>query len=465
MAELARLVAALQPTLGRGSAYVDLANALRALILDGQLLVGDQLPPQRVLASALELSRATVVASLTVLHSEGYLTSRQGSGTIVCLPADRTDRPDETTGSTHSGRPAIDLSIAAPPAPRQVAPAAIRAVDRLPEFLAGPGLHPFGLPELRSAIAARLTWRGLPTTADQILVTQGALHAWDLVLRTFARPGGTVLVEQPSYPGAIDAIRAHRARPQPLGVSAAGWHWPSRALRASDVAYLVPDFQNPTGHFAGEEQRRELVRRLGGALLCVDETFAELGDADGPVWLPTACFAPDALTIGSLSKLVWAGVRVGWLRGSRSTLHRIAAARSSQDIAAPVLDQLLALELMRDLDEIRADRRALLRERRTHAVALVRAAGWHVDEPAGGMMLWVDLRGSSSTRMSTAARELGVRVPPGTRFSTSRTHDRFFRLPFTAPAEQLTEAVRRMMAASTGTAPAEAPPTAAIWTV
>lgn len=465
MAELTRLVSQIRPTLGRRSAYVDLANALRALILDGQLLVGDQLPPQRALAAALELSRATVVASLTLLHAEGYLTSRQGSGTVVCLPADRTDRPDEAAGSVPTRGPAIDLSIAAPPAPRQVAPAAVRAADRLPEFLTGPGLHPFGLLELRSAIAARLTGRGLPTTPDQILVTQGALHAWDLVLRTFARPGGTVLVEQPSYPGAIDAVRAHRARPQPLGVTAAGWQWPSRALRSSDLAYLVPDFQNPTGHFADEQRRRELVQRLRGALLCIDETFAELGDSGGPVSLPTACFAPDALTIGSLSKLVWAGVRVGWLRGSRATLHRIAAARSSQDIAAPVLDQLLALELIRDLDEIRDERRAQLRERRRHAVALVRAAGWKVDEPAGGMVLWVDLQGSSSTRLSTAARELGVRVPPGTRFTTSQTHDRFFRLPFTAPVEQLTEAVRRMAAAATGAATVDVPPPAAIWTV
>ena len=465
MAELARLVSQLRPTLGRRSAYVDLANALRALILDGQLLVGDRLPPQRALAAGLELSRATVVASLTLLHAEGYLASRQGSGTTVCLPADRTDRPDEAVGVARAEEPAIDLSIAAPPAPRQVAPAALRAAERLPEFLAGPGLHPFGLPELRAAIATRLTGRGLPTTPDQVLVTQGALHAWDLVLRTFARPGGTVLVEQPSYPAAIDAVRAHRARPQPLGVSAAGWQWPSRALRPHELAYLVPDFQNPTGHFAAEDQRRELARRLDGAVLCIDETFAELGDPDGPAALPTARFAPDALTIGSLSKLVWAGVRVGWLRGPRATLHRIAAARSSQDIAAPVLDQLLALELMRDLDDIRDERRAVLRERRRHAVGLVRAAGWRVDEPAGGMMLWVDLQGGSSTRLSTAARALGVRVPPGTRFSTSQTHDRFFRLPFTAPAEQLTAAVHRMAAAAAGTTADNDPVRTAIWTV
>lgn len=467
MTSVDRLVTQLRPALGRHAAYVDLANALRALILDGQLVVGDRLPPQRMLAAALELSRTTVVASLTLLNAQGYLSSRQGSGTTVALPADRTDRPDEATGSIDAPRPDIDLSIVAPPAPRQVSAAAVRAVDRLPEFLAGPGLHPFGLPQLRSAIAARLSGRGLPTTADQVLVTQGALHAWDLVLRTFARPGRSVLVEQPSYPGAIDAVRAHRARPQPLGVSAGGWQWPAPALQNTDVAYVVPDFQNPTGHFAGEEERRELVRRLRGPLLCVDETFAELGDADGPVAPPTACFAREALTIGSLSKLVWAGVRTGWLRGPRSTVTRIAAARSSQDIAAPVLDQLLALELMGELDEIRADRQVLLRDRRARAVEAVRAAGWQVVEPTGGMFLWVDLQGVSSTRLSAAVRDLGVRVPPGTRFSTSSTHDRFLRLPLTGPPEQFADAVRRMTQAAvdSDTAVGTDPQRAAIWTV
>lgn len=465
MADVDRLAAQLRPWLGQRSAYIDLANALRALIMDGRLLVGDQLPPQRTLAAALELSRTTVVAALAQLQAQGYLSSRQGSGTTVRLPADRTDRPDEVAQSSSTQHPDIDLSIAALPAPRQVAAAAGRAVDRLPEYLAGPGLHPFGLPQLRSAIASRLSGRGLPTAADQVLVTQGALHAWDLVLRTFARPGGAVLVEQPTYPGAIDAVRAHRARLRPLGVSAGGWHWPTQPLRSTDIAYVVPDFQNPTGHLADEGQRRELVRKLRGPLLCVDETFAELGDDGGPDAPPTACFAGEAVTIGSLSKLVWSGIRIGWLRGPRSTVDRIAAARSSQDVAAPVLDQLLALELMDELDEIRAERLALLRSRRARAVQTVRSAGWQVVEPRGGMFLWVDLQGVSSTRLSAAVRPHGVRVPPGTRFSTSSTHDRFLRLPFTGPPEQLSDAVGRMMSAVTDADTVTGPHRAAIWTV
>lgn len=467
MADLHELARQLGPSLGRSAAYLDLADALRALIVDGQIVVGDRLPPQRALADALGVSRSTVVAALTLLHAEGYLASRQGSATTVRLPVEDTDRPDEDRrGETMAGRPAdIDLSIAVLPAPRQVAAAAVRAAARLPEHLGGHGLHPFGLSELRSAIAHRFTTRGLPTDAEQILVTQGALHAWDLVLRALARPANSVLVEQPSYPAAVDAVRAHRLRLRPLTVSAGGWQWPSDPPPAQSLAFVVTDFHNPTGHFADDGARRTLARRLRATQLCIDETFAELGDADGPRALPTASYARDAVTIGSVSKLVWGGLRIGWLRAPRGTIRRIAAARSSQDIAAPVLDQLLVLELMDDLDSIRDERRELLRERRRSAAAAVRAAEWQVTEPAGGMFLWVDLQGLSSTRLSAAARERGVRVPPGTRFSLNRTHDRYLRIPLTPAPSQLSAAMSRLLdAASDGDVRLD-PARGAVWTV
>src|SRR5471030_3147277 len=97
--------------------------------------------------------------------------------------------------------------------------------------------------------------------------------------------------------------------------------------------------------------------------------------------IPTAALDRHVLTIGTLSKLVWAGLRIGWVRGPREVVNRLAAARSSQDVAAPVLEQLLALELMDHLDEIGDGRRQLLRQRRAHATAECRRAGWDVVEP------------------------------------------------------------------------------------
>lgn len=446
MADLAELVAQLKPSLGRRKAYLDLADGLRRLIMDGRLVVGDRLPPQRTLADALEVSRTTVVSSLTLLRGEGFLSTRQGSATTVCAPPEHVERPDEPAWLARDQPPDIDLSMATLPAPAQVVPAAHRAAERLPAMLAGSGLHPLGIPELRTAVAARLSRRGLRTRADQIVITQGALHGWDLLLRAYARPGSQVLIEQPGYPAAIDAIREHHARPQPVAVTADGWQWPRRLDSSVDIAYVVPDFQNPTGHLADASERRSLVERTRGMLLCVDETFAELGD--DPAITPTAAAGRRVITIGTLSKLVWAGLRVGWVRGPREVVNRLAAARSSQDIATPVLDQLLALELMDHLDEIGDSRRTLLRRRRAHAMAESRRAGWDVVEPSGGMFLWVDLKGASSTHLSHVARARGVRIPPGTRFSASGTHDRYLRLPFTSPPSVLSEAVRRLAEAA-----------------
>ena len=160
MADVARLAAQLSPALGRRSTYLDLADGLRTLILDGLLVAGERLPPQRTLAAALQVSRATVVSSLTLLQAEGFLAARQGSGTTVSMPPDRVDRPDEPAWEAPGGAAVIDLSIAVLPAPGQVVAAAGRAAERLSAFVSGPGLHPLGIPELRAALAARLSGAG-----------------------------------------------------------------------------------------------------------------------------------------------------------------------------------------------------------------------------------------------------------------------------------------------------------------
>ncbi len=121
MTDLAQLVAQLEPGLGRRSAYLDLADGLRTLIMDGRLVAGDRLPPQRTLAGALRVSRTTVVSSLTLLRAEGLLSSRQGSASTVCAPPERIDRPDEPSWLNNE-RPAIDLSMAVLPAAREVVP-------------------------------------------------------------------------------------------------------------------------------------------------------------------------------------------------------------------------------------------------------------------------------------------------------------------------------------------------------
>ena len=122
-----------------------------------------------------------------------------------------------------------------------------------------------GLPELRAAIADRFTQRGVATSPDQILITSGALHAFDLLLRTLTGPGDRVLTELPSYPGALDAIRTNGARVVPVAARADGG-WDVGAMQAAlrqtspRLAYLIPDYHNPTGGYIDEQQRRDVLQ-------------------------------------------------------------------------------------------------------------------------------------------------------------------------------------------------------------
>lgn len=447
MAELTQLVGWLAPALRGRTAYLGMADGLRGLILEGRLPIGDRLPAERRLAAGLGTSRTTVTSALTILRAEGYLASRPGSDTVVTIPSGVVDRPGEPGGRS-GPLPDIDLTIAALPAPSQLGPLALEAAAALPSALAGHGLHPLGLRDLRLAVAGRLTRRGLRTTVDQILITQGALHGWDLLLRTLARPGDRVAVEQPTYPAVIDAATARGARIQPLPVDSNGWALSGRSQPGPLLAHVTPDFQNPTGLYAGGRQRRELLRDLRASRVVVDETFVELGFGDGLADAsPLASLSPQVVTVGSLSKVVWAGMRVGWLRAEPELVARLATARAGQDFATPVLDQLLALAVFAQLDEIRAERVRPLAGRRDHLIVELARAGWPVHPPSGGLVVWADLGPMSSTQLASAAWREGVRLTPGTRFSLAGTHDRFLRIPFCYPEPVLTEAVNRLIRA------------------
>src|SRR5215217_7258436 len=200
--------------------YVALAGSIRLLVLDGRLPLRTRLPGERELASALGVSRTTAAAAYAALRDEGFLASRRGSGSWTCLPADRTGTlPEAVTGGAE-----IDLGFAATAAPERALHRALAAATaELPRHLPRPGYDALGLPVLRSAIAAHLTGRGAPTSPDQVLVTAGAQHAFALLLHVLAAPGDRILVEHPTYPHALDAIRAAGARPVPVALRPDGW--------------------------------------------------------------------------------------------------------------------------------------------------------------------------------------------------------------------------------------------------
>ncbi len=445
-----------------GPAYVALARALRLLILDGRLPLRTRLPGERELAEALGVSRTTASAAYAELRAEGFLASRRGSGSWTRLPADRP----ATLVPAPPGEELIDLSTASGAAPEALHAALAAAIAELPRHLPAPGYHEAGLPALRAAVAERYTRRGAPTTPDQILVTAGALHGLNLVLRAFAAPGDRALVDHPTYPAALDALRATGVRAVPVPLTPTGWDLEllEATLRQASprLAYLVADHHNPTG-LSLSAAGRERVVALAAATrtpLVADEAMADL-HLDGEPEPPVAAFDPageTAISVGSLSKGFWAGLRIGWIRAAPAIVGRLVAARASLDLAGPVIEQLVAAELLAQADEILPARRAELRSRRATLAAAL-PPSWHAPLPAGGLTLWVELDAPRSTALAAVADRHGVRVAAGPRFGVDGAFERFVRLPYTLPEPVLEEAAARLRLAWRAVAEgASAPP-------
>jgi DNA-binding transcriptional MocR family regulator len=440
-----RLTDLLGPWRRDGTSRERLAAAVRALILDGRVAVESRLPAERTLAGALGVSRTTVTAAYDQLREEGYIASRQGSGSWVTLPGGHRSAPDAIVGG-----PGLDMRIAALPAPAALEDLFLAAARELPRWLDHHGYDPLGLPPLRRAIAAWFDRRGLPTRPEQILVTNGAMHAVDLSIRAALPRGRRVLVEVPSYPVALDALRGAAALLMPVPVAREGWDLDAlrgvaRTHRPA-FAYLMPDFQNPTGVLVDEASRRRAMRALRsvGTVVVVDETFVELNLDGVEMPAPAASFGDErTITVGSLSKAVWGGLRVGWARGDPALIHRLVAARATSDMSGPLFEQIVATHVLAHLDDILAERRAMIRRRRDALAGALhrRLPEWRYTLPAGGMFLWAELPEPISTSLSLAAAEQDLQLTPGPRFAAAGVLERHLRLPFTLAPAQLERAV------------------------
>ena len=438
-----------------GSAHA-LAEALRALVVDGRLAVRTRVPSERALAPELGVSRGTVSRAYDRLREDGFLVSARGAGSWLTLP-DTQDRVP-----THPAlRPApawgVDLSIAALPAPEpQLGEAAASAARVLARHAPSHGYAAAGLPELRAAIARRFNERGVDTTPDQVLVTAGAQHALHLVLRLLCAPGDRVLVDAPAYPRTLAAIRGVRGRAVAVPLGQAGWDvgaWErTLAAAAPRLAVTMPDHHNPTGLTMGDAQRREIVAACAraGVLVVADETAAELRLDGPPRRRPLAAYdaGGGVVTLGSMSKAAWGGLRLGWIRANPRLVRELAAVRADVDMASPVLEQLLALELLARWSEVVDSRIALLRKRRDVLLDALSeyAPAWVVRRPNGGLSAWVRLASPVATRLASAAAREGLIVTPGPAFSVDGTFERHLRLPFTAAPEILAEAVAKLAA-------------------
>ncbi|MDZ4090383.1 MAG: PLP-dependent aminotransferase family protein [Arthrobacter sp.] len=463
--------------LGAAPAYRELADIIRLLVLDGRVPLEVALPSERALAATLGISRTTVTAAYSLLREQGFLSSGQGSRGRTCIPQPSPPgRRKGGSGANLSSAPGLavpdgilDLAYASLPASGEVVHRAFAsALTELPALLPGFGYDALGVDPLREAIARHYSAAGVPTTARQILVTSGAQHALNIVLRTLAGRSDKVLVEHPSYPNALDAIRAAGCRLVPVAMPAAhpdtrsgahpggrpGWDLDAieTALRQQRpaMAYVVPDFHNPTGRLMPDAHRRRLVRAAtaAGTVLVVDETLREL-NLDGVASTPLAAFSPAVVSIGSLSKSHWAGLRTGWIRAEEPLIQRFAAARTTMDLGGPVVEQLAAAHLVNALAEPLPARLASLRDNRDALLDLIagRLPGWQSERPDGGLSVWCRLPAPISTALAVVAPDFGIRLAAGPRFGTGGAFEHYLRVPFTLPPEQLETAVAALRSA------------------
>lgn len=453
-----RIVALVGEQLTRrdGPFYGRLAEALRQALADGRLPSGTRLPSERDLTERLGVSRTTVTRAYTELREQGYVVTRRGSGSVLVLPEVPGGRVDHILTPSALDDGALDLTCTAHAAPSGTIEAFERALADLPAYLSGTGYYPSGLPVLRERIAARYTERGLPTEADQILVTPGALGALSITLAAVVRRGDRVLVESPTYANAIAAIEGHGARldVHPIDHLTDDWDVSGLGERlrtgGARAAYLIPDFHNPTGALMSAGQRREVGAALRAADCrpIVDESIVEVG-LDGPVPPPFATFAPTTVTLGSLSKITWGGLRIGWIRSPRALVEQVAMSRLRLDLGVPVLEQLAAGHLMDRLDATMAERRDQLVAGRDVLVAGLaeHLPEWRVRVPRGGMALWCALPEAGSTALAIAARRHGVALAAGPNFAPRGGLDGWIRLPYALPPDRLALVPERLAAA------------------
>ncbi|WP_417277080.1 PLP-dependent aminotransferase family protein [Castellaniella sp.] len=449
----ARRVSQLIGTLPEGPIHAGLTEALTLLIGDGRIPLAVRLPSERALAEALMLSRTTVTRAYATLCDNNYARATQGSGTYTSVPGGRQRAHDRVlvAGGVGGG---IDLSCAADSASSEIVAAYTAALSDLPAYLGGHGYFPSGLSVLQEAIAATYQARGLPTAPEQIVVTPGALTAASVAVRTLGLRRGHALVESPTYPNASEMLRASDMQLHEVALDAGGWDMPSimdtvKQVRP-DVAYLIPDFQNPTGAVMTTEQRKQLGAYLAvhGTIPIVDETHHALALDGQRMPLPFAAFNPETFTLGSMSKVFWGGLRVGWVRAPRAFVARLTKARMSLDLGVPVVEQLVAAHLLRQgavssghLERLRTQRDALVGAVTTHL------PDWRFVLPTGGLALWCELPHQDATALAAAVAESGVFISPGPIFSPNGGLDAFVRLPWTRPVPELTEAVVRIASA------------------
>lgn len=448
-----------QWTIHSGPLYQRLAAALRGAVVRGDLPPGTILPAERHMARMLAVGRSTVVGAYDLLRADGVLESKQGSGTWVA----GADRNSASKGGQPEslGRAAlseserlIDLATASLPA----SPALRGAVSALQgelfeQLLLQTGYSAVGLSELRRAVATMYSEEGLPTTPEQILITTGDQQALFLLTDHLVDTGDAVVLEDPTSPGMLDLLR-HRAvtvRTARSVASAGERPLLDVVARTSPSLVYAITALGPEGLVSERDSLLRLAKGLrdfGGAVI-EDTSSRQLVWGEAPPYLAAVARDVTVFTVGSMSKLFWGGLRIGWIRGDENAIVRLSRAKARADLGTPALSQVVSAWLLHRRHEIGDARRREVRTRIEDATRSLseRLPEFRATPAAGAVALWLRMPRGASRPFAEIARRRGVAIVPGDSLSADGASDGFIRVAIGASSAHFEEGIRRLESA------------------
>lgn len=463
---------------GADALFVAIAAHFAEEIRRGALRAGDRLPSTRALAARLDLNRNTITAAFDELAAQGWIVTRGAGGTFVAdeLPERAVRRPAAAPDKALAGRPGFEVRGVAGPRPifgpddiayqlsagvpdTRLLPAGLlaRAYRRALRSRAGRMALDYGdargAPRLRAAIAAMLrTTRGIPATADHVVITRGSQQALDLASRLLLAPGDTVAVEELGYRPAWRAFEEAGARL--AGVPLDGHGLVVGRIPAARAVYVTPHHQYPTAVLLSPARRIALLERArADRLAIIEDDYDHEFHFDGRPVAPLAANDPggNVIYVGTLSKVLAPGLRLGFIAAPPRVVEAIGALRAIADRQG---DQVLEHAVADLIDDGELQRHArkmrLAYEARRDALvtALRRQLGGVLsfDVPAGGITLWA--RVASEVALDAwceRARARGVALATAKDFALDGRPRPFLRLAYARYSEgELADAVRRM---------------------
>ncbi len=410
-------------------------QAIERSIAAGLLSENSRLPTTRELAASLGINRGTVQTAYRRLQENGLVSARVGSGTVVRasgreLPRFRLEEqlsrraahmPEERP-VTASAPLVADFSRLAPderffPLEEFTRTLSYAWSRRRDLWQYAP---PLGLEELRGEISRRLLENGIARPPEEILVVSGAQQGLDLLFRTFADPDDLVAIESPSYSGALALARLAGVTLLPLPMDPAGPDPRPLFGRRAKLVYVTPERQNPTGITMSEPRREALLEAaLSSGALLVEDGYEEPDSGLAPL---AARQAERVVWLGTLSKDLVPGFRIGWIAASRPIVERLARVKKTTDFQTPVPLQAAVAAFLRAGSDRKA-RGSRAEEVALRASAAAAALATHLPQVSwwGGdgsnPLFWLHLPGGlSGRRVAEAAAVRGVAVAPGQDF-------------------------------------------------